>query len=309
MQASAKQFDLQLQIEYAGRDHLLMKRQILQTITRKPDYVILVNEKGAAEQFFPLLAKAGIKVLFLLNPPEQNSTLNQSPYWVANLVPDHFQAGYQLAKDLHRITKAQHSPCALNLLAIHGDNGTQASRLRKQGLIEYLQQTQGQIQLLDHINANWSQDQAYERSQPYFSRLRHVDIVWAANDPMAYGAYQALQDNLPKDIEHTKFGGINWDYVQNNQHKVPHFISLGGHMTLGAFAMAVIYDHQQLQKQQGRELKLNTFAEANTTNARLLTRLIKSQQLQQLDYTQFSQAKKPKPLAMTLDNLAHTYQP
>jgi len=307
MQASAKQFDITLEIQYSGRDHLLMKRQILKTIAQQPDYVVLVNEKGAAEQFFPLLAKADIKVLFLLNPPNQSIRLAKSPFWVANLVPDHFQAGYQLAISLHQQAKTSHNKSSFNLLAIHGDNATQASRLRKQGLMEYLKQVKGQIKLLDHINGNWSQAQAYQRSQAYFSRLKHVDMVWAANDPMAYGAYMALQEHQPQDIKHTKFGGINWDYAQNDPQQLPHLISLGGHMTLGAFAMAVIYDHYQLQKQQGIELKLNTFSEATTPSAKLLTRLIKLKQLERLDYTKFSQSKHPAPKSMTLDNLAHTY--
>lgn len=188
MQTSAHQLELDLTIHYAGRDHLLMKRLILQSIKLKPDYLLLVNEKGAADAFMTQLDQTQIKVMFLLNEPSKDITVEQHQSWLANVIPNNHHAGYLLTKALHQQARMKHGP-PYTLLAVGGNSATQAARDRYSGLETYISQHPQEIQLIDLLNGNWSEQQALKRTQPYFSRLGHIDILWAANDPMAKGAY------------------------------------------------------------------------------------------------------------------------
>jgi ABC-type sugar transport system substrate-binding protein len=78
--------------------------------------------------------------------------------------------------------------------------------------------------LIDNTVANWPKQQAHEKVKGI---LQHtdVDIIWSANDAMAFGAKKAIIElNLTHKIV---LGGINWDIANED---VPIDLSYSGYV-------------------------------------------------------------------------------
>ena len=70
MQNAAKDFDLDLTIHYANRNHIEMKSLVTKAIKAKPDMLILVDEKSVLTQQLLSLSPP-TPIYFLLNSPSK----------------------------------------------------------------------------------------------------------------------------------------------------------------------------------------------------------------------------------------------
>lgn len=263
MQVAAKQLNIHLEIEYANRDHLLMERQarsILQS-AKKPDYLILVNEKRAAESIIKLADKEGVKSLLVYNAFQGNQDLKmgvprmQYQHWLGTLLPDHYYAGRLLAQSLVEQARLeqkvnppeqgdQYKP--ITMLALSGDYVTQASVDRVKGLLDYVAErpdvTLGQMYV-----GLWRHDRAKKMIQTALSRYPETRIIWAANDSMALGARAGHKDFLKaekKTQSSMSIGGINWDIAGLEALKSGDLsVDVGGHIFLGAWALVLLKDY------------------------------------------------------------------
>lgn len=71
MQNAAKDFDLDLTIHYANRNHIEMKSLVTKAIKAKPDMLILVDEKSVLTQQLLSLSPVPTPIYFLLNSPSK----------------------------------------------------------------------------------------------------------------------------------------------------------------------------------------------------------------------------------------------
>jgi ribose transport system substrate-binding protein len=62
------------------------------------------------------------------------------------------------------------------------------------------------IKILDAKYANWNRDDAFKVMQDYLTRFKNIDVVWAADDDMAFGALRAIDQAKRTDIKEL-FGG------------------------------------------------------------------------------------------------------
>ena len=81
-----------------------------------------------------------------------------------------------------------------NVVEIWGGLGTQGSHDRSNGFHEVADKNPGIKYLLSQQSADWKQDKAYEVMATALRNLESIDVVYAHNDPMAYGAYLAAKD-------------------------------------------------------------------------------------------------------------------
>ena len=93
------------------------------------------------------------------------------------------------------------------VVEIWGGLGTQASHDRSNGFHEITDKEPGITYLLSQQSADWKQDKAYEVMAAALRNFEDINLVYAHNDPMAYGAYLAAKDaGREKDI---KFVGVD----------------------------------------------------------------------------------------------------
>ena len=297
MQAAADDLNIELITLYAKRDHLLMKTLAEQVSQYKPDYAIIVNEKGVGLSLLESIAADNIPVFTLLNGFNKKELSRMSPplksMLIGRLIPDNFSAGKNLMADLHRLHGQRSSePSPYTVLALRGDYSSAAALERERGLMAYLS-TNGELRLIDMPVANWSKQEAQEKVAGLIRR-QPIDIIWAANDPMAEGARLAMQAARIK--RPTTIGGVNWDQLA-----IPLDVSYGGHVTLGAKALAMLQDfHQQHVLPCEMNIKIDIFDAGDRENIRHFVENTRAPNLAQFDFSRFSKSH-PQAAEFTLD--------
>ena len=303
MLAAAEDLNLQLSIEYANRDRLKLVELLRQGIARQPDYLLLVNENAVLDQHMALLESGGIPY-FLVNNDFLFTPGQLKPrHYLGALTADLSDTGFQMISAL----LAEDSRRPLRLLALNGDRHSPSSRARTLGMQRALLQYQEDIHLVYQDYANWSQEQAYRQANALFSRAVEVDAVWAANDPMAFGAARAAGEAGLQERMH--FVGINWDRVPAN---VPaDYISFGGHVTLGSLALVMLDEHfaglRELTPDSPTVLPISVSNQSAQAQAVIETMQTKG--FAAFDYQQLSRRYRLAPLPMTIASLAATLEP
>ena len=287
MQAAANDLDIELTTLFANRDHLMMKNLATTVGKYSPDYVIIVNEKGVGVDLVRSISRHNIPIFSLLNSFSSDELQqlmdNQKALLIGSLTPNNFIAGKMLATDLLAIHQQKYSNLVpYHFLALQGDYRSPAALERKRGLMTFLA-SNNNVNLIDMPIGNWSRQQAYLKVKGLLKRQR-IDVIWAANDPMAIGAKKAVEEaNLSYQVT---IGGINWDEKDADY---PIDISYGGHVTLGAKALAMLADfHNKQMSRCEMHLKLDIFKSDKQNNLAMFLANTHGENIEQFDFTRFS---------------------
>lgn len=291
MQAAANDLNIKLTTLFANRNHIQMKQMARDIKRHNPDYVIIVNEKGVGTDLVKLIAPHDIPIFTLLNGFSETErsqlTAKQQKLLIGNLVPDNFLVGKALMQSLYqRHIKTHQKHGKLEVLALIGDYRSWAATERQAGLVDEIN-SNNKLSLFDSPVANWSQTEAYRKVKGMLQR-HNVDIIWAANDPMAYGASIAVREvGLSKQVT---IGGVNWDLAYQNG---PFDLSFGGHVTLGAKSLVMLADHRAgLMLNCEMHIKHNIF---QSNNGNRLVRFLantKGKNIESFDFFRFSKRHK-----------------
>jgi ABC-type sugar transport system substrate-binding protein len=220
-----------------------------------PDYLIATNDLGAGGELIKLADAAGVPLILLNNElegqqwAEYGQPRTKYRHWLGSIVPDHESGGYGIAEavliEAARIKK--HRP--LKVLALAGEIDTPASNDRVRGLkraIGVMGKVLGprSVDLIEVRNLDWSQKRAEASMREFVKNGPRIDALWAANDPMAFGAITALREAGYTPGVDVVVGGLNWsgegiERVLKREMIVTH----GGHFLSGAWAMVLVRDY------------------------------------------------------------------
>ncbi|GHG01543.1 ABC transporter substrate-binding protein [Thalassotalea marina] len=304
MEAASEDLDINLTTFYADRNHIFMAQLTKEVKKQDPDFVILVNEKGKAVQMVKELAPLNVPIFMLLNTFDENEINAFSEAEKANiigsLIPNNRAVGEKLADSLITTHLRKTAKPRLYMLAFKGDYATAASNERHQGLMDSLSKHKN-IELVDVVVANWSEPQAYAKTSGLLKRVP-IDIIWAANDPMAYGAKRATIEakiNYPITI-----GGINGDLHTS---LFPLDVSYGGHMALGAYALVMLRDYQDKLLSDGQmHQNINVFSKLSKQEIIALNEAFSHGELSGYDFARFSLGH-VNPVEFSFDKLPLVY--
>ncbi|MFP5213851.1 MAG: substrate-binding domain-containing protein [Acidobacteriota bacterium] len=81
-----------------------------------------------------------------------------------------------------------------NVVEIWGGMGSTPARQRHEGFREAIENEPGIAIVNEPVDGDWKQHIAYELMTRLLNRHEKIDLVYAHNDPMAYGAYLAAMD-------------------------------------------------------------------------------------------------------------------
>lgn len=254
-QAAADSLGVKLETLYAEREPkrtLAIAQQIAQRPSAlRPDYVILVNEKGTLVESAQTLGAAGIKTFAAysgLLPQERSHWAPRKglPLLLGSLEPRGHDAGYLTARALIQQGLAENRLAAngrLQMLAIAGDRSTPTSIQRNEGLRRALAE-QPRVELKEQAFGDWSRDLAKEKMQALLLRFPEAQLLWTASDQMAFGAIEALEAHGRKPGRDLLVSSINTSAAALQARIDGQFSALaGGHFMTGAWAMVMIYDH------------------------------------------------------------------
>jgi ABC-type sugar transport system substrate-binding protein len=196
MTAAAKSFGMRLEVLWAERDHLLMLRQAEEVAHRAeaPDYIIIVNEKLAAQQMLRTFERSPAKVFLIHNDltPEQRREIGNEreriSNWIGTATTDAARGGYLLMEELYR----QLGQREAQVMGITGDRNTPVSLERAEGVKDYVAHAgRGRIHQLAF--GDWSYADGEQKAHVLLSRYPETNIIWASNDSMALGALRAVK--------------------------------------------------------------------------------------------------------------------
>jgi len=250
MQAAATALDFQLTIVSGDRKWPLMLARGREALeTGRYDYAILVNEHQQAPDLMRLADRRGIRTVLLLNSltAEQEAELGgpreRLPLWLGSLTPDNEIAGFEMARSLARAgtVAGLADDGQIALLTLAGDFKTPASIHRLAGLDRGLQAFDSLVELR-RLTVNWSEAEAYARTRLWL-KGHTVEAIWAANDPIAFGATRALTEAGHTPGKDVVVAGLNWSFdaiemVRDGRLTITH----GGHFLAGAWVMILLYD-------------------------------------------------------------------
>jgi ribose transport system substrate-binding protein len=80
------------------------------------------------------------------------------------------------------------------IVEIWGGMGSTPAQERHKGFAEHLEAEPGIVRLVDRQDGDWKQDRAYNIMAAALKAHPKIDLVYAHNDPMAFGAYLAARD-------------------------------------------------------------------------------------------------------------------
>ena len=255
MSAAANDLNIELEVIYAERNRVKMVKlgQSITARTNPPDYLILVNEEQSAKNIYLSTKGTDIKTLMLLNDflPSQRKTVGfpGTNNLIGAITPDNHSAGRNMMKALHQCSKERSVSVPYHVLAIGGDKITPASIARNLGAISEIKAQQN-LKLDRFLYANWNSKEAVKLTKHYLEWAKrnniHPSAIWAANDPIAFGAKQALEAHNLQTGKDVCLVGLNWSaqglkMVKNGEM----ILTEGGHFFAGAWAMIVLSDFHQ----------------------------------------------------------------
>lgn len=300
MQAAADDLGMHLEVIYGERDsqRLLESARSLMARDKQPDYLVFVNEMYTAPQLLRLFADSPIK-LFSLHSTltlEQQQMIGgsrgQYRNWIGSLVPNDEQAGYWMAKAL--IGKLEGQPASL--LAFAGVRFTPSATLREDGLRRALSE-HPEIKLQQVLQGEWKRQRAYEQAQLMLPRYPDVKLVWSANDEMAFGVMQAAQELGKKPGKDIYLSALNnSDEVLQARIDGKICVLVGGHFTLGGWAMVMLHDYHaglDFTARGGKDRVDQLFSLLDTKQAAHLKQRLKVPGYG-LDFRQFSAVYRPQ---------------
>ena len=155
---------------------------------------VLVDEKGVLTKQLLNLPAFSTPIYFLLNRPSPASLdmlRKNGTNIVGSITPNNRVAGKSLMQQLYKKFTNKTTTSA-HILALLGDYATPASIMRTQGLMDFLTQTP-QVTLTAKEVANWSEQEGFTKTLAYVQQAPEINIIWCANDAIAFGAKRALK--------------------------------------------------------------------------------------------------------------------
>jgi ABC-type sugar transport system substrate-binding protein len=245
MQPAARSLGLHLEVLYAERDHLLMLRQAEDVARRSPapDYVIIVNEKLAAEQMLKTLSRSPAKVFVMHNDltPEQRGEIGNERQkirnWIGTATTDTGRGSYILMEYFYRRLENQEP----RIIGITSDPNTPGSMERANGVKDYVAHAgRGRIHQLAF--GDWTYADGERKAAVLLARYPDTNIIWAANDSIALGALRAVRAREARVL----VGGMAGfpDAITSVAEGGLAATSAGGYM-IGAWAIVMLYDYHR----------------------------------------------------------------
>lgn len=271
MAAAAKRFGMQLETLWAERDHLLMLRQAEELARRPeaPDYIVIVNEKLAAQQMLETFQRSSAKVFLIHNDltSEQRRAVGnereQIHNWIGTATTDAARGGYLLMQDLYRQLRSREP----RIVGITGDASTPVSRERADGVEAYVKRARrGSIHQLAF--GDWSYADGEDKARVLLARYPDTNIIWAANDSMALGALRAVEAQ-GADVRVGGMGGWGDALVSVAQGGLA--ATAAGDYMIGAWAMVLLHDYHHgvdFARHGGLAQKLDYLCVVNRGNVR-----------------------------------------
>ena len=250
MKAAAADLDLEIVTFHAKDSRDEMKAQIHRAATGPDavDALVFQSFKQGGRSFLEIAEQAGVPA-FLVNAglsPADRADLGgprgEYDTWIGEMLPDDRGAGELLLDELiGRAGASEDAP--VRMIALTGILSDGASIERLAGMRRALEGRRDVV-LQQVVSANWRRDAARRRTAVLLQRYPKTRVIWAANDPMALGAIDAIKEAGSVPGRDILVGGVDWtaaalDAIERGELTC----SAGGHFMEGAWVAVLLHDY------------------------------------------------------------------
>jgi ABC-type sugar transport system substrate-binding protein len=306
-QPAAQQLGIKLEVLYAERDHLKMIELTRQVTSRakKPDYLMLVNEKLAAGEMLKIANTAGVKSLLVYSSlvesqqTEYGKPRTQLRHWLGSVTANATEAGKLTAEELIRQTQQMRviaDDGKVHVAAIAGDKATPAGVQRLQGAVDVFA-AHPSVVLEQVVYGNWERVRANEQAAALLLRYPKINAFWAASDLMAFGAIDAAEAAGRTPGSDLLISAINNSPAVLNARVQGRVSALaGGHFTLAAWGLVMLYDyhHGKDFARDGTDVVLPLFTLMDEERAQRFLSRFGDEDFSGIDFRQFSRHLNPQ---------------
>ncbi len=176
---------------------------IRKLIEDKVDAIVIAP--ADSYQLVEILAHAQKEGIVIVNIDNKLDTETSAKYHLTD-VPfisvDNEEGAYlatkYIADQVNKVSRA---------VVIEGIEATKNSQARKAGAIRAFQENP-QVVLVDVKSANWKIEEAYIAFHDLWKKHGFIDLVFCANDMMAYGVVKFLEENKIKNVKLAGFDNL-----------------------------------------------------------------------------------------------------
>ena len=147
------------------------------------------------------------------------------------------------------------------------------------------------------VYGEWNEEKSYQRTKSLLDRYKEANIIWAANDPMAFGALKAVKEKGLSSGKDILVGGLNWSIPAVNKVIEGEMVTtVGGHFMSGGWAMVMLYDYINgidFAKGGNAQLKYDIFGVINKSNASNYLKHFKDENWSAIDFKKFTKKHNP----------------
>ncbi len=265
MNKAAKDFDIDLEVLYCGNNHLRYVEKIGQRLNavNKPDFAIFKPYKKTTKSILTLSEEAQVPIISFNALPFQTDKYSlgepreKYKYWLAALVPDDEQAGFELGKTLIQAAKRkglQNQEGKITIVGLGGPIAEMPARSRMKGLLRAVEQDPA-AKLLQVLHLDWKRTEVQRVFARLTQRHKNISVFWTDADVFALEVIGSSHSGL-KPVSDFVTGGVDWVHeVQAHIRQGSFESSFGGHFLEGAWAMVMIHDY--LQGKDFKDLGVN----------------------------------------------------
>ncbi|OJH41216.1 ABC transporter substrate-binding protein [Cystobacter ferrugineus] len=306
MHAAAHDLDIELVVLDVGHWPGEILEQARQAVSGpdKPDYLIVSIHRGIGARVLELAERAHVPVfvvnsgLALEDRARVGGPREHFAGWVGQMLPDDVGAGDWLVRLLVDAARARglSSPDGrVRLIAIEGQLGDTSARQRHMGLRQALSGAKD-VELLQGVTASWRREEGQRKTSLLLRRYPELEAVWAANDDLAMGAVQALEEAGRRPGGDVVVGGIDWTPEALEAVREGRLVtSLGGHFLEGAWALVLLYDHHRGRDFASERIDWRTeFLPATRASAAGYLEVLARPDWEAFDFRAFSKAANPR---------------
>ncbi len=307
MQPAAKQLGIELEVFYTSRDQVKML-EIMRSLTvraKKPDYVLISNDKLAAAEMIRVADQAKIKTFLAFSnlTPEQLLELGKPRQkyagWLGSITPNSIEGGKLTAEELVRQAQKARligSDGKIHIALISGDKATPTGVQREAGAMRAFNANPAVV-VEQVVYGNWNRERAKQQTDLLLQRYPKLNAIWAASDLMAYGAIDGGKDAKRQPGKDLLFSAFNNSpevlraVIQGNISSLA-----GGHFTGGAWALVMLHDyhHGADFAKLGLEQELSLFALLDEKMAQRFLQRYGEEDFSSIDFRRFSRFLNPK---------------
>ena len=213
-----------------------------------PDYIVFANQRGLGPRLLKLADAHGVDAFLYVAPlldadwDALGGPRGELEHWIGELIPDDEQAGYDLATRLFKAARDRDgTDTPIRAVALHGRRATTSSSERAKGFRRAVADTPD-VEFLQGVSARWSAETAALKYWRLRQRYGRIDVVWAANDPMAMGVVDSHMPGMALPV----IGGVDWetpalDAIADGRLHT----SMGGHVYDIAWVLALLKAHHE----------------------------------------------------------------